>query len=82
MRSRVLASARLAAVRRNAIGLGDIPSKTAARGFRNIENFIAMTYLRMPKLKHLPQPSCASRCPTLRVLPSYLSRSQFPQKTV
>lgn len=30
-------------------------TKTAARGFRNIENFIAMAYLRMSKLKHLPQ---------------------------
>ncbi|TXH79737.1 ISL3 family transposase, partial [Thauera aminoaromatica] len=29
-------------------------TKTAARGFRNIENFIAMAYLRMSKLKHLP----------------------------
>jgi len=30
-------------------------TKTAARGFRNVENFIAMAYLRMSKLKHLPQ---------------------------
>jgi len=30
-------------------------AKRAARGFRNIENFIAMAYLRMSKLKHLPQ---------------------------
>ncbi|AVR90114.1 ISL3 family transposase [Thauera aromatica] len=29
-------------------------TKTAARGFRNIDNFIAMAYLRMSKLKHLP----------------------------
>lgn len=30
-------------------------TKIAARGFRNINNFIAMAYLRMSKLKHLPQ---------------------------
>ena len=30
-------------------------TKTAARGFRNVEYFIAMAYLRMSKLKHLPQ---------------------------
>ncbi len=30
-------------------------AKTAARGFRDLENFIAIAYLRMSKLKHLPQ---------------------------
>jgi transposase len=29
-------------------------AKTAARGFRDPENFIAIAYLRMSKLKHLP----------------------------
>jgi transposase len=29
-------------------------TKTAARGFRTTENFIAIAYLRMSKLKHLP----------------------------
>lgn len=29
-------------------------TKTAARGFRTMENFIAIAYLRMSKLKHLP----------------------------
>jgi transposase len=29
-------------------------AKTAARGFRTVENFIAIAYLRMSKLKHLP----------------------------
>ncbi|MBC7701921.1 MAG: ISL3 family transposase, partial [Massilia sp.] len=28
--------------------------KTAARGFRTVRNFIAIAYLRMAKLKHLP----------------------------
>lgn len=30
-------------------------TKTAARGFRTAENFIAIAYLRMSKLKHLPE---------------------------
>ena len=29
-------------------------AKRAARGFRNTENFIAIAYLRMSKLAHLP----------------------------
>jgi transposase len=29
-------------------------TKTAVRGFRTVENFIAIVYLRMSKLKHLP----------------------------
>jgi transposase len=29
-------------------------AKTAARGFRTVQNFIAIAYLRMSKLKHLP----------------------------
>lgn len=30
-------------------------TKTAARGFRTVENFIAIAYLRMSKLKHMLQ---------------------------
>ena len=30
-------------------------TKTAARGFRTLKNFIAIAYLRMSKLKHLPR---------------------------
>ena len=29
-------------------------AKTAARGFRTVENFLAIAYLRLSKLKHLP----------------------------
>jgi transposase len=29
-------------------------TKTAARGFRTVKNFVAIAYLRMSKLKHLP----------------------------
>ncbi len=43
-------------------------AKRAARGFRNTENFIAIAYLRMSKLAHLPtspfeaaKPSCKGR---------------------
>lgn len=38
-------------------------TKTAARGFRNIENFIAMAYLRMSKLEHLPRSPLAPAVP-------------------
>ena len=38
-------------------------TKTAARGFRNIENFIAMAYLRMSRLAHLPQNPMAPAIP-------------------
>jgi transposase len=38
-------------------------TKTAARGFRNIENFIAMAYLRMSRLEHLPQNPLAPAVP-------------------
>ena len=31
-----------------------LQTKTAARGFRTVENFVAIAYLRMSKLKHLP----------------------------
>ena len=30
-------------------------AKRAARGYRNVQTFIAIAYLRMSKLKHLPQ---------------------------
>lgn len=35
-------------------------AKTAARGFRTARNFIAIAYLRMAKLKHLPANPFAS----------------------
>ena len=30
-------------------------TETAARGFRTVHNFLSIAYLRMSKLKHLPQ---------------------------
>jgi transposase len=38
-------------------------AKRAARGFRTSENFIAIAYLRMSKLKHLPASPFASAAP-------------------
>lgn len=38
-------------------------AKTAARGFRDIGNFIAVAYLRMSKLKHLPANPLAPAIP-------------------
>ena len=38
-------------------------TKTAARGFRTVENFIAIAYLRMSKLKHLPANPFVSAAP-------------------
>lgn len=38
-------------------------TKTAARGFRTAENFIAIAYLRMSKLKHLPDNPLAPAAP-------------------
>ncbi len=38
-------------------------TKTAARGFRTVENFIAIAYLRMSKLKHLPANPLAPAVP-------------------
>jgi len=38
-------------------------TKTAARGFRTVENFIAIAYLRMSKLNHLPANPLAPAIP-------------------
>jgi len=38
-------------------------AKTAARGFRTVENFIAIAYLRMSKLRHLPPSPLAPAIP-------------------
>ncbi|MES8969530.1 transposase, partial [Cutibacterium acnes] len=39
-------------------------AKRAARGFRTSQNFIAIAYLRMSKLKHLPASPFAPAMPT------------------
>ena len=38
-------------------------TRTAARGFRNVDNFLAIAYLRMSKLKHLPASPFAPAVP-------------------
>ena len=38
-------------------------AKRAARGFRTSQNFIAIAYLRMSKLKHLPASPFAQAAP-------------------
>ena len=38
-------------------------TRTAARGFRVVENFIAIAYLRMSKLKQLPASPFVSAIP-------------------
>ena len=38
-------------------------AKRAARGFRTASNFIAIAYLRMSKLKHLPAHPLAPAAP-------------------
>jgi len=44
-------------------------TKVAARGFRDVNNFIAIAYLRMSKLKHLPT------SPFLPAIPYELGRT-------
>ena len=43
-------------------------AKRAARGFRTATNFIAIAYLRMPKLKHLPSTPFLPALPQASVL--------------
>ncbi len=51
-------------------------TKTAARGFRNTDNFIAIAYLRMSKLKHLPDNPLVPAAP--RSLGCYLHTCPVP----
>ena len=54
--------------------------KRAARGFRTVKNFIAIAYLRMSKLKNLPQNPMQPAAPPLRST-IYKSDRPFPLKT-
>lgn len=56
-------------------------TKTAARGFRTVKNFVAIAYLRMSKLKHLPQNPLCPAAPLMKAGTRYRSGSQFPHKT-
>ncbi|MFM9437347.1 hypothetical protein ACFDR9_004434, partial [Janthinobacterium sp. CG_23.3] len=56
-------------------------TKTAARGFRTVKNFVAIAYLRMSKLKHLPHNPLRPVAPLMKAGTRYRSGSQFPYKT-
>jgi hypothetical protein len=51
--------------------------KTVARGFRAINNFVAIAYLCMFKLKHLPQNPCGTPYPVEMTLPNIVAGGRF-----
>jgi transposase len=56
-------------------------TKTAARGFRTIKNFVAIAYLRMSKLKHLPSNPLVPAIPLDHGVRQYRNGCQVPLKT-
>lgn len=56
-------------------------TKTAARGFRTVNNFVAIAYLRMSKLKHLPQNPLRAAASRTDGVTRYRSGRQVPYKT-
>lgn len=56
-------------------------TKRAARGFRTVKNFAAIAYLRMSKLKHLPQNPLRPAAPPTQGITRYRSGRQVPLKT-
>lgn len=56
-------------------------TKRAARGFRTVKNFAAIAYLRMSRLKHMPQNPMRSAAPLMKAGTRYRSGRQFPLKT-
>jgi transposase len=56
-------------------------AKTAARGFRTMKNFIAIAYLRMSKLAHLPTSPMLSAVSRDISATQYRSGRQVPYKT-
>ena len=53
-------------------------AKTAARGFRNVKNFITIAYLRMGKLEHLPKTPFLRALKRRACVRRYVSGSQVP----
>ena len=53
--------------------------KRAARGFRTVKNFVAIAYLRMAKLKNLPQNPMQPAEPLRSTI--YRAGRPFPLKT-
>lgn len=56
-------------------------TKRAARGFRTVKNFAAIAYLRMSRLKHLPQNPLRSATPRNQGATRYRAGMQVPHKT-
>lgn len=56
-------------------------TKRAARGFRTVKNFAAIAYLRMSRLKHLPQNPLRPAAPRNQVARRYRDGKQVPYKT-
>lgn len=56
-------------------------TKTAARGFRTIKNFMAIAYLRMSKLQHLPQNPLHPAISRKNGVTQYRSGRQVPHRT-
>jgi transposase len=56
-------------------------TKRAARGFRTVKNFAAIAYLRMSRLKHLPQNPLRPAAPRNQGATRYRAGKQVPYKT-
>ena len=56
-------------------------TKTAARGFRTVKNFVAIAYLRMSKLQHLPANPLCRAAQREHGVTRYRSGRQLPLKT-
>lgn len=56
-------------------------TKAAARGFRTVRNFVAIAYLRMSKLTHLPSNPMCTAISRERGATQYRNGRQVPYKT-
>lgn len=56
-------------------------TKTAARGFRTVTNFVAIAYLRMGRLTHLPKSPFAPAVPREVGVTQYRDGRQIPYET-
>jgi transposase len=56
-------------------------TKTAARGFRTVKNFVAIAYLRMSKLQHLPQNPLRPAVSRGNGITQYRGGKQVPHRT-
>jgi transposase len=56
-------------------------TKRAARGFRTVKNFVAIAYLRMSRLKHLPQNPLRPAASLVQGIKRYRDGRQVPLRT-